>query len=82
MNGTKGQYAEAMNSQPRPIAELSERNGVYYAKVHLFGEAIPTEIALPGTTTIAQARRGLKILRACADWTKRPGQPVQVDLVG
>jgi hypothetical protein len=82
MNATKAQYEEALNSHPRPVAELSERDGVYYAKVHLFSEAIPTEIALPGTTTIAQARRCLKILRACADWTKRPGQPVRVDRIG
>jgi hypothetical protein len=82
MNVIKGQNAEALNTPPRPTAELSERNGVFYAKVHLFDEAIPTEIALSGTTTIAEARRCLKILRACADWTKRPGQQVRVDLLG
>ena len=82
MNVTKGQYAEALNPHPRPIAELSERNGVYYAQVHLFSEAIPTEIALTGTTTIAQARQCLKILQAGADWTKRPRPRVRVDLVG
>ena len=82
MNVINGQYAEALNTQPRPIAELSERNGVYYAQVHLFSEAIPTEIALTGTTTIAQARQSLKILQAGADWTKRPRQRVRVDLVG
>ena len=82
MNVTKGHCAEALNSQARPSAELSERNGVFYAKVHLFSETTPTEIALSGTTTIAQARQCLKILRACADWTKRPGQQVQVDLPG
>ena len=82
MNVTKGQYAEAPNPHAGPIAELSERNGVYYAQVHLFSEAIPTEIALTGTTTIAQARQSLKILQAGADWTKRPRQRVRVDLVG
>ena len=81
MNVIEGQYADALNTPP-PIAELTERNGVFYAKVHLFDEAIPTEIVLSGTTTIAQARRCLKILRACADWTKRPGQQVRVDLLG
>jgi hypothetical protein len=73
MNVTKGQYEEALNPHPQPIAELIERNGVYYANLHLFSESIPTEIALSGTTTIAQARRCLKILQAGADWTKRPG---------
>ncbi|HTL16462.1 MAG TPA: hypothetical protein VL793_04450 [Patescibacteria group bacterium] len=82
MNVTKGQYAEAPNPHPGPNAELSERNGVYYAQVHLFSEAIPTEIALTGTTTIAQAQQCLKILQAGADWTKRPRQRVRVDLVG
>ena len=82
MNLLKDQYAEALNPQPRPVAELSERNGVFYAKVHLFSEAIPTEIALSGTTTIAQARQCLKILRACADWTKQPGQQVRADQIG
>jgi hypothetical protein len=82
MNVTKGQYAEAPNPHPGPIAELSERNGVYYAQVHLFSETIPTEIALTGTTTIAQAQQCLKILQAGADWTKRPRQRVRVDIVG
>jgi hypothetical protein len=80
MDVINSQCAEALNTQPWPIAELSERNGVYYAKVHLFSDAIPTEIALSGTTTIAQARQCLKILHACADWTKRPGQQVRVDV--
>jgi len=76
MNVTKGPYTEALNTQPRPIAELSERNGVYYAKVHLFDNAIPTEMALSGTTRIAQARRCLKILQGGVDWTRRQSRPV------
>jgi len=71
MNGIESQWIESISDGLHSMTELCLRNGMYFARVRLFGEPAVTEIALPGAATPEQATRCLSIIKAAACWTKQ-----------
>jgi hypothetical protein len=71
MNVQELELSGAWEATALPLNEIGVRDGVYYARVNLFGESSPTEIALPGAGNLDQALCSLRIVKAGARWSNR-----------